>query len=538
MAELKSVPIRQLLAQVQTGQLRIPAFQRAFVWDSDRIAHFLDSIYKGYPYGSLLFWTTQHRLDSDRAIGPYLLPDPVHTGPVTYVLDGQQRVTSLFMTFQTELKRPPTDEYPDVYFDLSAEPNVQQSQFVALSDADVDADVHFPLRALFDSAQYRRATDPFKDSAEYLEKLDELHSRFKEAMIPIQAIETEDRATVAIVFERINRLGVALSPLELLSAWTWNEDFDLRQKFSELEDELELFAFGDAVTGGDLVLRCCAAVLKGDPTVEALMNTDGDEIREAYERVTNGIRGAIDFLSKQLHVETVKTLPYPLLLVPLAVFFAVESGKLPRFTAAQLAELKKWFWRACFAERYSGQTLRAARVDVAEMAALRDGTQTTIGKFPVSVGADFFQETSFRMNSARTATFVNLLASMAPRSFLSGNYVDLKTALQAYNKSEFHHIYPKGHLESLGLDARAINSLANFCFLSRDDNNKIRKKAPSVYRQMMPVDADTQASILQSTFLEETDFDDDFDAFRSARAARLARYARSLCGLEEPDSAG
>lgn len=534
MAELKSMPIRTLLAHVQSGQIRIPAFQRAFVWDSERIAHFMDSIYKGYPYGSLLFWTTQQQLDADRQIGPYSLPEPEGKHPVTYVLDGQQRVTSLFMTFQTELTRPAGDEYPDVYFDLTAESSAQQSQFLALAASEVDPKAHFPLRALFDSAEYRRATDPFSADAEKLNLLDDLHSRFKEAMIPVQAIETEDRATVAIVFERINRLGVELSPLELLSAWTWSEDFDLRQKFLDLEDELELFAFGDAVTGGDLVLRACAAVLKGDPTVEALMSADGDEIRDAYERVVNGIKGAVEFLSKQLNVETVKTLPYPLMLVPLAVFFAVNSGQLPRHTNAQTKELKKWFWRACFSERYSGQTIRAAKADIIEMAALRDGSATEIAKFPVAVSEDFFLTSNFRMNSARTATFVNMLASKGPRSFLSGNKVDLKAVLQAYNKSEFHHIFPKAHLEELEVDPYEINSFANFCFLSRDDNNKIRRKAPDVYRQLMPDDEDSLEEILTSAFLEDEDFASDFEAFRKARASRLAMYARTLCGITEP----
>jgi len=482
MSGLTGFPIRDLLARVHSGQVRIPAFQRAFVWDADRIANFIDSIYKGYPYGSLLFWSTREQLASDRDIGPYELPAPADQIPITYVLDGQQRVTSLFMTFQTELDRPHNTEFPDIYFDLSVQPTVQQSQFVALAAGDVDPSVHFPLRTLFDSAEYRRATDAFRDNAAHLKVVDDLHSRFKEAMVPVQAIETEDRATVAIVFERINRLGVALSPLELLSAWTWNEDFDLRQKFTDLEEELELFSFGDVVTSGDLILRSCAAILKGDPSVESLMDMDGGDIRDAFDRVENGIKGAVDFLSKQLHVETVKTLPYPLMLVPLAVYFAISGNQMRHTPAAETSEIKKWFWRACFAERYSGQTVRAARTDIAEMSKLRDGKEHSLSKFAVAIEADFFLSTAFRMNSARTATFVNMLASRNPRTLLSGNEVDLKAVLQAYNKSEFHHIFPKAFLDELNVDVREINSLANFCFLSRADNNKIRRKEPSIYR--------------------------------------------------------
>ncbi|WP_159574014.1 DUF262 domain-containing protein [Curtobacterium sp. 18060] len=530
MAELKSISIRKLLEQVGEGQVRIPAFQREFVWDADHISHFIDSIYKGYPFGSLLFWSTQQKLESDRHIGPYELPTPGEKASTTYVLDGQQRVTSLFMTFQTDFTRPESDAYPDIYFDLSAEPSAQQPQFLALHGSDVDSSAHFPLRTLFDSTAYRKATNEFDE--EQLQILDDLHSRFKEAMLPVQEIETEDRGTVAIVFERINHQGVELSPIELLAAWTWRDDFDLRQKFVDLEEELELFSFGDAVVGGDLVLRSCAAILSGDPTVDSLMRAEGEVIRDAYTKVVNGIKGAVDFLNSQLNVHTVKTLPYPLMLVPLATFFAKEDGVLPRYTEAQLSQLKKWFWRSCFSERYSGQTSRAAKADVAEMASLRDGAVSEIANFGVAVGANFFLETSFRMGSARTATFVNMLASEGPYSFISGNKIDLRSVLQAYNKSEFHHIFPKAYLEELGVDGREINNLANFAFLSRDDNNKIRRKAPSDYRSLMPAIGTTAASnIMDGGFLAESDFASEYESFRATRAARLAERATELCQL-------
>lgn len=535
MADLTSLPIRQLLTRVHTGQIRIPAFQREFVWDPERISHFVDSIYKGYPYGSLLFWATTETLESDRSIGPYELPMPADKSPITYVLDGQQRVTSLFMTFQTELPRPNEGEWPEIYFDLSAEPSAQQSQFLALVESEVDQSTHFPLRTLFDSAEYRKATDQFRDRPDYLEVLDDLHSRFKEAIVPIQGLETDDRAAVAIVFERINRMGVELSPLELLAAWTWSEDFDLRQKFVGLQEELELFSFGDAVTGGDLVLRCCSAILKADPSIEALMKLDGEVIRQSFDRVENGIKGAVDFLSQQLYIDTVKTLPYPLMLVPLSVYFSTPGNEMRQTPAAQIEVLKQWFWRACFAERYSGQTLRAARADILDMQALRDGREHQLAKFSVSISHDFFLNSAFRMNSARTATFVNLLASRGPRTFLSGNSVNLRSVLQAYNKSEFHHIFPKAYLEELKVEPAAINSLANFCFLSRVDNNKIRRKAPSEYRMMMPLKPELDA-ILTSALVEPGDFDTDFETFRNARARRLAVCARRLAGLSEPEA--
>ncbi len=529
MADLTSYPIRKLLDQVYSGQIRIPAFQRGFVWDADHVAHFLDSIYKGYPFGSLLFWLTQERLSSERNLGPFELPKPQDKYPISYVLDGQQRVTSLFITFQTEFQKSNDPDWRSIYFDLSAEGNPQQSQFVALRSSEVNAAIHFPLDSLFNSVSYRLATARFTRPEE-IEALDHLHSVFKEAQVPIQLMETEDRTTVAIVFERINRMGVELTALELLSAWTWSEDFDLRLKLEQMQEELDDFAFGDIASDPNLVLRCCAAILKQDPSVEALMDMDGNEIRDSYERVYNGIKGAIDFLRKQLHIVTLRTLPYPLLLAPLSVYFAIPGKSLRITPENEIETLKRWFWRCCFSERYGGQSVRAARADIQEIAKLRDGLQHSLGNFSVEIRANFFLS-AFRVNTARTATFVNLLAQFGPRSFISGNKVDLDQVLQTYNKAEFHHIFPKAYLAKQTSDAARFGAdcLGNFCFLSRADNNKIRALAPSEYRKLMPKNKDSLNKILDSAAIDpEALFSDDYENFLPLRIAELAAFAEEL----------
>src|SRR4051812_31154374 len=95
--------IRELIDMVSRGQIRIPTFQRGFVWEPNRVAFFMDSLYKRYPFGSLLFWRTKEPLKTERQLGPFVLPERDPDYPVDYVLDGQQRVTSVFGVFQTEL---------------------------------------------------------------------------------------------------------------------------------------------------------------------------------------------------------------------------------------------------------------------------------------------------------------------------------------------------------------------------------------------------------------------------------------------------
>ena len=136
--EYQSYSIRQLLEAVSSGSVRIPAFQRGFVWDMDRVAYLMDSIYKNYPFGSLLFWRTKSQLSVERKLGQFELPQSKEDYPIDYVLDGQQRLTSIFSVFQTELQPTFDSACLGIYFELEEQEDVQESQFLALSEIDVD----------------------------------------------------------------------------------------------------------------------------------------------------------------------------------------------------------------------------------------------------------------------------------------------------------------------------------------------------------------------------------------------------------------
>lgn len=473
--------IRQLLEAVKKGAIRIPAFQRGFVWGMDRVAYLMDSIYKNYPFGSLLFWRTKNKLNVEKAIGLFNLPEPEEDYPIDYVLDGQQRLTSIFTVFQIELtpRHDPDQTWKDIYFDMEARDDAQDSQFIALGEVDYDKTKYFPLRVLFDSVKYREATSVLNPNQ--IPLIDKLQERFKEASIPIQILKTEDRSNVAIVFERINRLGMKLDTLQLLSAWTWNEDFDLLENFKDLKDDLEDFGFEDIGNDSDLILKCAAAVLKGEPATEKLLELKGNNVREELPKVHNGIKGAIDFLRTQLKIFHLKNIPYPSLLIPLSVFFAEPDGKEVSYNSGTYKKIKRWFWKSCLANRYSSQTRKTAIRDIAEMNALKQGNSSNIDSMSINLSEDFFLNNVFRMSTVNTQTFVLLLANNSPKSFISGKDIELDRVLQQYNKSEFHHIYPKSFLKELNVPEDKINCLANFCFLSAAENKKIGKKKPSIY---------------------------------------------------------
>lgn len=527
--DYQPLSIRQILDQISDGAIRIPAFQREFVWEMDLVAYLMDSIYKGFPFGSLLFWQTRTQLKIERELGPFALPKAKVDYPINYVLDGQQRITSIFVVFQTQLEAKKNEKWIDIYFDLKADESAQETQFFALQPEEVDATRHFPLKTLFDSVEYRKATN-LHTNPDVIKRIDDLQERFKEASIPIQVLRTEDRTQVAIVFERVNRLGVELDTLQLLAAWTWNEDFDLLNRFKDLRDDLAEFGFAGVGEDSNLILRCCAAVLNNDPSPESLINLSGQSVRDGFEKVENGIKGAIDFLRKQVSVQYLKNLPYPALILPLSVFFAEPDGKSVTYSSATLEKIKQWFWRSCFAQRYSSQTRKTTQADIADMKKLKDGISSTLGDFSVSVGPDFFLKNQFRLASSTTQTFILLLSEKAPRSLLSGGEVDLEKVLQQYNRSEFHHIFPRSYLADSGRTETEINALANFCFISSAENKQIGKKKPSAYKEKMPVAAKMMQETLDSAFCDELMFDDDFSAFLKRRASVLAKEANRLMG--------
>ncbi|MFT6073030.1 MAG: hypothetical protein ACJARD_001606 [Alphaproteobacteria bacterium] len=160
---------------------------------------------------------------------------------------------------------------------------MQESSFTALLSEDVDPSKHFPVDTLFDSIKYRKATAQLSD--EQLTLIDSLAAKFKEYLLPCVTFETEDKAKVAIVFERINRAGTELKIMELLSAWTWSETFNLPEKFDDLKDILREHDYEGLCDNSDLLLKKFSGVISHQTTPNAIINLKGDEVRDRFEEI-------------------------------------------------------------------------------------------------------------------------------------------------------------------------------------------------------------------------------------------------------------
>ncbi|TGE27729.1 DUF262 domain-containing protein [Hymenobacter metallicola] len=521
--------IRQLLSHVKDGLLRIPTFQRGFVWDAEKVAFLMDSIYKGYPIGSLLIWRTREQLDYDRKLGPFVLPTPKKEYPIDYLLDGQQRVTSIFGVFQTEIQQDERDssDWMNIYFDLYAKSDAQESQFVALAPDQVESPRHFPLKLFFNVGGFGKAMRGLPEDLAL--QIDAVQTKFTEARIPAELLTTDDKTTVAIVFERVNRRGVPLDTLQLLTAWTWSQEFHLQKQFENLTLDLKPFGFQDVGDDSNLLIRCCSAVLAGNASTDTLMKLNGASVRSRFNEVESGLKGAVDFLRNNLHVYSLENLPSPSILIPLAVFFATPNESQLRVNHTQKSAIIRWFWRTCFNRRYNSQPAKTIQSDIESMLKLKANEPSNLGIFPYNQATpEWFKLEQFRVGTVFTKTFVLLLAQKKPLTFISGSPISLASTLKSYNKNEFHHLYPKSFVKTLSNPSYDVNCLANISFMSRVDNNTLGGVAPSVYRAKMEPKPEVQFKILSHAFCYPTIFNDDFNAFIDERATLLANEANRL----------
>ena len=147
-----SIKISRLRTKILEGEIKVPPFQREFVWDEEQIIDLLDSIYKDYPIGSVLLWETNEKLASRREVGGFDLPETEPELPLLYVLDGQQRITSVFGVFCHEAI---TRTNPDMALKFDVIFNLNKKQFQMANEV-FGEDLIIPLNLLFDNYKFNQ----------------------------------------------------------------------------------------------------------------------------------------------------------------------------------------------------------------------------------------------------------------------------------------------------------------------------------------------------------------------------------------------
>jgi len=329
--EAKPERISRLVTRIEAGDIKIPKFQRRFVWSRDQILALLDSIYRGYPIGSLLLWRTNEKLARERNIGGFHLPDTPEQYPTNYILDGQQRITTIYGVLRSTLD-PETSDF-NVYFDLSSKDFVYP--------LDKPSAIQLPMSILFETKRFRQfqtLLTTLQDGEALVEESDRVSETFREYAVPLITVTEANTAEVSRIFERINSTGTKLTVFDLMVAATWSEDFDLNDQVDQIANELEEKDFGDLerVTILRVLATCARKSAKRESIVELRELSRSDLVSE-MEKTKEALRKAVDFLGTQVSVISDAFLPYERQLVLLGFIMSQRQS----VTAEQLNVLNR-----------------------------------------------------------------------------------------------------------------------------------------------------------------------------------------------------
>jgi hypothetical protein len=530
-----------LFNEIDTGQIKLPMFQREFVWDKDQSAKLIDSILKGYPIGTFIFWRTKDELRSYKNLGNHKLPKTPKGDYVQYVLDGQQRITSLYAIRKgIRLSKEGREiDYKDIFIDLDYDASTDD-QIIVTDQVEgrryesVHGLLSRPLGEFFRTLPHSEA-----------EKLE--HYKTKLTSYDFSSITIKDYPIeiACEVFTRINTGGKPLSLFEILVAKTYDEAqaFDLSEKYDVLvsgsdEDKECLSAAKFDTVSEAVITQCVAAIILKAVRSRDILKIPRATFIENWEPMRKALFMAVDFVRTELRVPVSQLLPYPAILVPLTYLFYKNGNKKP--DPERMSLLEQFFYWAGITYRYSSATESKIAEDLVRMDAVVVGKQPSYPLAELEVSAERIVETDFRAGNAFCKTILCLLAYQLPKSFDTNGIVILDNSnLKIATSRNYHHFFPKKYLEER-VPGSTPNLIANITLIDGYSNkHKIGKKPPKSYIGAFAKGNKKIAQTLKSHLIDDPGAfgvdTNDYELFIEKRSAAIASALNAKLSLGGSD---
>ena len=290
--DASALKIDKIIQRIENGEILIPAFQRGFGWKQNQVIELLESIVNNYPIGSALLWNTKENLNNTRKIAGYEIPENDPELPTNYVLDGQQRISTIYGVFSQNTKQTEEDSYKpkkdifEIYYDF------ENHSFITKEEIEAESRSTIYLRDILNVATLLEGMKVVDESYHF--EVQKLVSKFNNYEIPIVTIKHRPKEEVAVIFERINNTGAKLSMVDLMTAWTWTEGFHLIEELESLRSDLSSKGFEGI--SDKLLIQCISGILNEDTTTKGILETNNEEIRDRWGFITESIKKGIDWL--------------------------------------------------------------------------------------------------------------------------------------------------------------------------------------------------------------------------------------------------
>lgn len=529
-----------LISEIQKGQIKVPKFQRNFVWSLDKTAKLLDSILKGYPIGTFILWETNERLNDIKNIGNLELPAIPDDIKVQYVLDGQQRITSLYAAFlgatiQKEGEKKITN-YAEIYVDLDGDVENNDDQIV-ISEKPEEGTFITLHEVLNFNENLLEIKEKYTD--EQFKRIHQYSQTFSTYDFSTIVLRKEDIDSAIEVFTRINTGGQTLTLFEIMSAKTYDEeqDFDMEDRFQKLLKELEERKY-DTISSS-VILSVISLILSKNKECKrkVILQLDKQAIIDIWDDVISALKESVDYFRSVYRIPVSAILPYDSLLVPFAYFFYFQKEK-PK--GEQIKFMEEFFWRMSLSFRYSSSTESKLAQDIKRIDEILKGNRPNYEDVKVYLSSpkDLI-ETGFSAGSSYCKAILCLLAYHEPKDFQDNGKVILDNSwLKVANSKNYHHFFPKAYLRKNNIGNE--NSLVNITLVSADLNKrKIKAKAPSIYIQDFLDENEELPTSIKSHLIDNLDnfgvMSDDYLVFLEKRANSIFNELKKRIELKHKE---
>lgn len=542
--------LKDLLAEIHGLTMALPDFQRDFVWEPGATQELIISIANNYPAGSLLRVRDVKGVFAAREFeGAPPLEGQKHT---FLVLDGQQRLTSLYQAFYgvgehryylNLAKLIDGADFEEAIFHVRATTKWAKAR----EDFGLQAkELTLPLSVLKGGAggflQWLLQTTnpmPAEQRTQMLDALTIINDQWIKTIddyhFPVVTLsdKTEPDA-LCTIFETLNRTGVKLSVFELLTARFWPQNINLRSLWDTARTKYPIIE--DFEVDPYYVLQGISLASRKTPSCKRsdVLNLTASDINNWWEKVVVGLTTGLEILRDDCKVMLPKWLPYQTMLPPLAAVLARTGNPKTAEAGAQREKLKRWFWCAVFGQAYESAPNSQSAKDVVEILQWFDKSE-----LPETVTTFRFDPRALRDVTPRQRSIyrgaICLILSGGARDFHTQAIITGK--IMADEGIDDHHVFPAAYLERCGYtQARVRDCILNRTLIDRTTNQMISDRAPSDYlNEIRNTSGFPFETVLASHGLPtRTDMPllrDDYEAFLSWRQDWLWQRIKEVTGI-------
>lgn len=504
-----------LFRKISAGEIRIPTFQRKFVWREKQILNLLESVFDGYPIGSLLFWNVDNNVFETAPKEVTAFPDLPEQFPLDYVLDGMQRLTTLYGVFHYEIESGNSQ--------LNAHYDLVEKRFFIPNEGQKIGEGQLPLSSLFSPKkllEFQGALQASDLGENLIEDVLELQSAFQEYMVPVVTIRTSDVQHVVGIFERINSTGTRLNAVDFMRAITWSNTFDLSENIAQVD--LELATIGIELAP-DTIVKCVALNAGLDITSEALLDlrqVEEDVLTASFTSVFDTLKLVFDYLRDEFKIFSSDMVAYEGQL--LVAFVSWKYGLNPELRDL----LNRWFW-ACGANEYlrgKPDDFIAREVKIWQET-LEDGAVRSEPRLLLTEKA--LLDRRLLAGAALTNTYKMLYASIGARSMFDGAEIPAEEYMSSNSTSLFVPVYDKPVLSGIGYsNISSVKYFANCILVERSRSTEALANGGEFLIGNAIEELDTET--LETQFI----CDLCIEHFRNGDAAEFLRQrARNMVGI-------